>query len=183
MTPGIKSKKVPDLRDPVLRGVWRRFGLRPPPVSSPGLNSSCSTTSNASNDMFNARRGWEEEAEDPAQNLTAIEAPSLKISGSECNGIVLNSDSLEKTCIKLDILDAQISADSSSAQDQSAAANTNPLSIFNPIFLPIDKSYEAKYLMNKYRLGKKRGKTPQEQTYLFLEHPSGWFGFLYHMSV
>ena len=183
MTPGIKSKKVPDLRDPVLRGVWRRFGLRPPPVSSPGLNSSCSTTSNASNDMFNARRGWEEEVDDPAQNRTAIEAPSLKISGSECNGIVLNSDSLEKTCIKLDILDAQISADSSSAQDQSAAANTNPLSIFNPIFLPIDKSYEAKYLMHKYRLGKKRGKTPQEQTYLFLEHPSGWFGFLYHMSV
>ena len=53
---------------------------------------------------------------------------------------------------------------------------------FYPIFLPIDRNYETKYLFH-YRHLKKRGKTMQERTYVFLEHPIGWGCFIYHMSV
>ena len=180
-SPAKKPKQTPaDLKDPVLRGVWRRFGLRPPPLASPGVSSSCSTFSNGSNDPKNAKRGWEE-TKDPSPS--GEDPGDLKTFSSECNGGIAlssscqkNSDSLEKTCIKLDILDAQITQPHQNAQSAQQ-------SLFSPIFLPIDKNLETKYLMHKYRLGRRRGKTPQEQTYLFLEHPCGWFGFLYHMSV
>ena len=53
---------------------------------------------------------------------------------------------------------------------------------FYPIFLPIDKNFEAKYLFH-YRSMKKRGRSIQERVYVFLEHPVGWGCFIYHMSV
>ena len=58
------------------------------------------------------------------------------------------------------------------------------ISTWFPLFLPMDRDYEAKYLdqyLNKHTRSSK--KSNQEKIYLFLEHPSGWFGFLYHMLV
>lgn len=52
---------------------------------------------------------------------------------------------------------------------------------FLPIFLPIDRGFEAKYTFNLK--GAKRDKTIQEIVYLFLEHPCGCFCFSYHISV
>ena len=135
-----------------------------------------------------AKRGWEEPDESP---IRSVGAPSLRISDSDCNGFAnscqMNSDTLEQTCIKLDIIEAQLSSAEAAAQLSTAAAaasNGGTQSFFNPIFLPIDRNYETKYLMHKYRLGRgKRGRTFQENTYLFLEHPCGWIGFMYHMSV
>jgi hypothetical protein len=171
MTPAKKSKRGPNLKDPILRGVWRKFGLHPPPISSPGVASSCSTFSDASNELDHAKRGWQESAENV--NVRKINDCNRNGLATSCHK---NYDSLEKSCIKLDILDAQSNA-------QTATAATPSQSFFQPVYLPIDKSYESKYVMHKYRLGRRRGKTFQEQTYLFLEHPSGWFGFIYHMSV
>ena len=64
------------------------------------------------------------------------------------------------------------------------------------VMMPIDKEYETKYLlMNKMNgingvnsyippgMKVKTEKTFQEQVYLFLEHPSGWLCFFYHMFV
>ena len=51
-----------------------------------------------------------------------------------------------------------------------------------PIFLPMDRDYEAKYLFH-YRQMRKRGKTLQDRVYVFLEHPIGWACFLYHIGV
>ncbi len=53
---------------------------------------------------------------------------------------------------------------------------------FYPIFLPIDRNYEAKYLFH-YRYMKKKGKSIQERVYVFLEHPAGWSCLVYHISV
>ena len=198
MTPAKKpGPKAPNIKDPALRSVWRRFGLRPPPLSSSAVSSSCSTFSNASNDLAEAKRGWDESDKGP---IRPIEAPSLKITDSDCNGLAssckINSDSLEKTCIKLDMMEAQLTSATAAASSQLSAATTGAgaaagaasngvsQSFFHPIFLPIDRNYESKYLMQKYRLGRgRRGRTFKEKTYLFLEHPCGWIGFLYHMSV
>ena len=199
MTPAKKpGLKAPNIKDPALRSVWRRFGLRPPPVTSSVVSSSCSTFSNASNDVTEAKRGWDESDKGP---IRPVGAPSLTITDSDCNGIAsscrINSDSLEKTCIKLDMMEAQLTSATAAANTQlsSAAAaaagtaaegapNGVSQSFFHPIFLPIDRNYESKYLMQKYRLGQgKRGRSFREKTYLFLEHPCGWFGFMYHMSV
>ena len=64
------------------------------------------------------------------------------------------------------------------------------------VMMPIDKQYETKYLlMNKMNgingvnsyippgMRVKTEKTVQERVYLFLEHPSGWLCFFYHMFV
>ena len=64
------------------------------------------------------------------------------------------------------------------------------------VMMPIDKDYEAKYLlMNKMNgingvnsfippgMKIRQEKTIQEHVYLFLEHPSGWLCFFYHMFV
>ena len=42
-----------------------------------------------------------------------------------------------------------------------------------------DREKSMGYSRNKTR----RLKTKQERVYMFLEHPSGWAGFAYHMSV
>ena len=184
MTPIKKTSKAPDIKDPVLRSVWRRFGLHPPPLSSPPVTSSCSIFSNVSNDL-GVKRGWQESDEGP---IRPIEAASLKISGSECNGLSnscqRNSDLLDKSCVKLDIIEAQDASPPTNGSTQ-AASNGASKSSFLPVFLPIDRKYETKYMMHKYRLGVggRRGRTFQEKTYLFLEHPCGWIGFSYHMSV
>ncbi len=59
----------------------------------------------------------------------------------------------------------------------------DPADSFYPIFLPIDRNYEAKYLFHYRHLKKRRGKSLQERVYVFLEHPIGWGCFVYHMSV
>ena len=64
------------------------------------------------------------------------------------------------------------------------------------VLMPIDTDYEAKYrLMNKMHgingvnsffppgMKSKPEKTVKEHIYLFLEHPSGWICFFYHMFV
>ena len=64
------------------------------------------------------------------------------------------------------------------------------------VMMPIDTDYEAKYrLMNKMHgingvnsffppgMKSKPEKTWKEHIYLFLEHPSGWICFFYHMFV
>ena len=64
------------------------------------------------------------------------------------------------------------------------------------VMMPIDTDYEAKYrLMNKMNgingvnsffppgMKSKPEKTWKEHIYLFLEHPSGWICFFYHMFV
>ncbi|XP_018579607.1 potassium voltage-gated channel subfamily KQT member 1 [Anoplophora glabripennis] len=49
---------------------------------------------------------------------------------------------------------------------------------YYPIYLPIDQAFKAKYVFHH-----KKGKTFQERTYVFLEHPGGWLCFIYHFSV
>ena len=50
-----------------------------------------------------------------------------------------------------------------------------------PIYLPMDQEeFKSKYL---FTTRKKRGKTVQEKTYHFLEHPYGWACFTYHFTV
>lgn len=49
---------------------------------------------------------------------------------------------------------------------------------YYPIFLPIDQAFKSKYSFHH-----KKGKTCQERTYVFLEHPGGWLCFIYHFSV
>ena len=51
------------------------------------------------------------------------------------------------------------------------------------LFLPMDNiDYEKYYdfILNKKPSGRK---TIQTRIYMFLEHPSGWLGLLYHVSV
>ena len=52
---------------------------------------------------------------------------------------------------------------------------------WRPIFLPMDRGFEAKY-MHQY-LVKYKKQTTQEKVYLVLEYPAGWFGFFYHTIV
>ncbi|KAK6619779.1 hypothetical protein RUM43_012544 [Polyplax serrata] len=49
---------------------------------------------------------------------------------------------------------------------------------YYPIYLPIDQAFKTKYVFHH-----KRGKTFQESVYMFLEHPVGWFCFIYHIAV
>ncbi|KAL3266657.1 hypothetical protein HHI36_010820 [Cryptolaemus montrouzieri] len=49
---------------------------------------------------------------------------------------------------------------------------------YYPIYLPIDQAFKAKYVFHH-----KKGKTCQERTYVFLEHPGGWLCFFYHFTV
>ncbi|XP_017783925.1 PREDICTED: potassium voltage-gated channel subfamily KQT member 1 isoform X2 [Nicrophorus vespilloides] len=49
---------------------------------------------------------------------------------------------------------------------------------YYPIYLPIDQAFKAKYVFHH-----KKGKTVQERTYVFLEHPGGWICFVYHFTV
>lgn len=70
--------------------------------------------------------------------------------------------------------------DNSSAKEcQQEDYPLDDISTWFPLYLPIDKAFEAKYLAAR----KTSKKTAKEHIYLFLEHPAGWFGFIYHMLV
>lgn len=69
------------------------------------------------------------------------------------------------------------------SEDGPSDTNTQkePLGIpdpYYPIALPIDQQYKTKYAFHH-----KRGRTFQERLYVFLEHPVGWFCFIYHILV
>jgi hypothetical protein len=53
----------------------------------------------------------------------------------------------------------------------------------NQIFIPVDQVTDREKSMGYTRNKTRRLKTKQERVYMFLEHPSGWAGFAYHMSV
>ena len=53
----------------------------------------------------------------------------------------------------------------------------------NQIFIPIGQGQDKKKTMGYQRNKSRRLKTNQERVYMFLEHPGGWVGFAYHMSV
>ena len=60
----------------------------------------------------------------------------------------------------------------------------NPVSRSNyPIFIPVDQVPEQVSTMGYQRNKSRKLKTKQERVYIFLEHPGGWMGFAYHMSV
>ena len=56
------------------------------------------------------------------------------------------------------------------------------LPVFYPLFLPMDKEFESKYLFHAAK-GKKSGPGWRDRVYLFLERPIGWSGVAYHISV
>ena len=54
----------------------------------------------------------------------------------------------------------------------------------NTIFIPVDRLQDKeKAAMGYQRSKNRRLKTNQEKVYMFLEHPAGWAGFFYHISV
>ena len=56
----------------------------------------------------------------------------------------------------------------------------------NTIFIPVDRLQDkekAAMAMGYQRSKNRRLKTNQEKVYMFLEHPAGWAGFFYHISV
>ena len=79
-----------------------------------------------------------------------------------------------KSCLKQ-------KSNSVSLQNQQQIKLESPAS--NQIFIPVnqvtDRGKNMGYTRNKTR----RLKTKQERVYMFLEHPSSWAGFAYHMSV
>ncbi len=56
-------------------------------------------------------------------------------------------------------------------------------SSYYPVYLPMDQDFKAKYMWHHRNLSKRGHKTVKERCYLFLEHPTGWICFIYHMSV
>ena len=54
----------------------------------------------------------------------------------------------------------------------------------NTIFIPVDRLQDKdKAAMGYQRSKNRRLKTNQEKVYMFLEHPAGWAGFFYHITV
>ena len=51
------------------------------------------------------------------------------------------------------------------------------------IMIPVDKIYQKKNSNLLPKSKSRRLKTNQERIYMFLEHPAGWTGFVYHISV
>ena len=67
--------------------------------------------------------------------------------------------------------------------DEELEEEEEGVEMMSPIFLPIDKEYEAKYLFHhRFRRGLMIRRSWQERIYLFLEHPVGWTCFIYHMT-
>ncbi|KAF5286745.1 hypothetical protein FQA39_LY04168 [Lamprigera yunnana] len=66
-------------------------------------------------------------------------------------------------------------------EDVEEGADEGPRGVpdpYYPIYLPIDQAFKTKYVFHH-----KKGKTCQERTYVFLEHPGGWLCFIYHFTV
>ena len=55
----------------------------------------------------------------------------------------------------------------------------NEEELINTLYLPMDKPC----YYTKYQSFKKPRKTFQNRLYMFLEHPTGWFGLVYHIVV
>ena len=51
------------------------------------------------------------------------------------------------------------------------------------VFIPVDKISDKEKTMGFPKTKSRRLKTNQERVYMFLEHPAGWTGFIYHISV
>jgi hypothetical protein len=65
--------------------------------------------------------------------------------------------------------------------DDSGAASS---SSYSPIFLPIDRNYESKYLFHFADDKTRQANRPlKERVYAFLEHPVGWTCLAYHATV
>ncbi len=65
---------------------------------------------------------------------------------------------------------------------EAATGATATDSSYYPVYLPMDQDFKAKYLWHHRHLSR-RGKSVKDRCYLFLEHPTGWLCFIYHMSV
>ncbi|XP_063927847.1 potassium voltage-gated channel subfamily KQT member 1-like isoform X2 [Zophobas morio] len=81
---------------------------------------------------------------------------------------------------KNDVVQPEDVVDEEDDDDVEAAGDT-PRGVpdpYYPIYLPIDQAFKAKYVFHH-----KKGKTCQERTYVFLEHPGGWLCFIYHFTV
>ena len=79
-----------------------------------------------------------------------------------------------------DVISAEDVVDEVDDDDDEETAGT-PRGVpdpYYPIYLPIDQAFKAKYVFHH-----KKGKTFQERTYVFLEHPVGWLCFVYHFTV
>ncbi|GAB0092068.1 Voltage-gated potassium channel [Sergentomyia squamirostris] len=63
-------------------------------------------------------------------------------------------------------------------EEMDDAADSGVHDPYYPIALPIDQAYKAKYAFHR-----RHGRTFQERVYVFLEHPGGWFCFIYHFIV
>ena len=71
-----------------------------------------------------------------------------------------------------------------SAANASSSHGTSKKPAAQSYHLPMDRDFESKYLSQyEYLYKKKNNETWKERVYMFLEHPAGWFGFIYHMSV
>jgi hypothetical protein len=73
-------------------------------------------------------------------------------------------------------------ADVEKTGGKAATAATAADSSYYPVYLPMDQDFKAKYLWHHRHLSR-RGKSVKDRCYLFLEHPTGWICFIYHMSV
>ncbi|XP_025835043.1 potassium voltage-gated channel subfamily KQT member 1 [Agrilus planipennis] len=76
-----------------------------------------------------------------------------------------------------DVVDADDVIDEGDLAETSDAPQGVP-DPYYPIYLPIDQAFKTKYVFHH-----KKGKTFQERTYVFLEHPGGWLCFIYHFTV
>lgn len=77
-----------------------------------------------------------------------------------------------------DVIAAKDVVDEEDAGDVAGDAPRGVPDPYYPIYLPIDQAFKAKYVFHH-----KKGKTCQERTYVFLEHPGGWLCFIYHFTV
>lgn len=77
-----------------------------------------------------------------------------------------------------------ITSEEEPAKHNDYKVSLEPNVLLEPLYLPVDQTFESKYLyayLAKNIAGRKP--TKQEKIYMFLEHPSGWVGFSYHMLV
>ena len=62
--------------------------------------------------------------------------------------------------------------------DTNKPKTPNGSNVATTVFLPLDMAFRAKYVFLQ-----KRARTAQDRVYIFLEHPTGCIGFLYHFVV
>lgn len=77
-----------------------------------------------------------------------------------------------------DVINAEDVVDEEEGEEGNSDTPRGVPDPYYPIYLPIDQAFKAKYVFHH-----KKGKTVQERTYVFLEHPCGWLCFIYHFTV